>query len=532
MWFTTIILVQTLISLLLVLLRTKSTNKSLQKPPKRFREVVLDHLKTGRKLQFGWKTGSVRRELILNSRIPSNFSNTTTELKVTNPADKEILLKNLTVEGTSKRNSRIFGFFHPYCNAGGGGEKVLWKAVETTLKHDPNNIVVIYTGDKDVTVQAILDNVTKRFDYKLDTDRIVFIFLDNRKYVDSKTWPHFTLIGQAIGSIILSIEAGLKCPPDVWCDTMGYPFGYPWIYHMFRIPIVTYTHFPVISADMLTKLSQNMTLKNRFKYVYWKLFMAYYRHVGTYVSIGTTNSTWTNNHIKSIWNTTKTNIIFPPCSTEKLVDELSNTKSRRNEALCLAQYRSEKRHMLILTSFANFLKGKPNEPLKLVFIGSTRSEEDKQYVTRLETYAENLGIPDSLIEFKTDCSYEDIKYHLKTSTYGINAMWNEHFGIAVVEYLAAGLIPLVHASAGPLLDIVTKETGFFFRDASDPDFKLVKGSYPTLTQLFTQVNDLTNEEKKKRSDLGPILALKKFSDAKFDHDWATVVLDPLGKKTL
>lgn len=34
-------------------------------------------------------------------------------------------------------------------------------------------------------------------------------------------------------------------------------------------------------------------------------------------------------------------------------------------------------------------------------------------------------------------------------------MWNEHFGIAVVEYMASGLIPIVHASAGPLLDIVT-----------------------------------------------------------------------------
>ena len=33
-------------------------------------------------------------------------------------------------------------------------------------------------------------------------------------------------------------------------------------------------------------------------------------------------------------------------------------------------------------------------------------------------------------------------------------MIDEHFGITVVEFMAAGLIPLVHASAGPLLDIV------------------------------------------------------------------------------
>ena len=33
-------------------------------------------------------------------------------------------------------------------------------------------------------------------------------------------------------------------------------------------------------------------------------------------------------------------------------------------------------------------------------------------------------------------------------------MWNEHFGIGVVEYQAAGLISVVHDSGGPKRDIV------------------------------------------------------------------------------
>lgn len=50
-------------------------------------------------------------------------------------------------------------------------------------------------------------------------------------------------------------------------------------------------------------------------------------------------------------------------------------------------------------------------------------------------------------------------------------MVDEHFGITVVELMAAGLVPVVHASAGPLLDIVTplegKPTGFHARTAEE-----------------------------------------------------------------
>jgi alpha-1,2-mannosyltransferase len=43
-------------------------------------------------------------------------------------------------------------------------------------------------------------------------------------------------------------------------------------------------------------------------------------------------------------------------------------------------------------------------------------------------------------------------------------MWNEHFGISVVEMMAAGLITIAHRSGGPAMDIVVPhegvETGF------------------------------------------------------------------------
>ena len=41
----------------------------------------------------------------------------------------------------------------------------------------------------------------------------------------------------------------------------------------------------------------------------------------------------------------------------------------------------------------------------------------------------------------------------------LQQMWSEHFGIGVVEYLAAGLLPVCHDSGGPKMDILTEFEG-------------------------------------------------------------------------
>ena len=65
----------------------------------------------------------------------------------------------------------------------------------------------------------------------------------------------------------------------------------------------------------------------------------------------------------------------------------------------------------------------------------------------------------SLIAF---CSSIDLKTNNKNkqrASLGIHTMWMEHFGIGVVEYMAAGVIPVAHNSAGPKMDIVVEGTG-------------------------------------------------------------------------
>jgi hypothetical protein len=41
----------------------------------------------------------------------------------------------------------LLGFFHPFCNAGGGGERVIWTAVAYMQRLHPDVVSVVYTGD-------------------------------------------------------------------------------------------------------------------------------------------------------------------------------------------------------------------------------------------------------------------------------------------------------------------------------------------------------------------------------------------------
>ena len=58
----------------------------------------------------------------------------------------------------------VVGFFHPYCNAGGGGERVLWHSICALQKRYSFVRCIVYTGDdKTVKPDRILSNAQDRF---------------------------------------------------------------------------------------------------------------------------------------------------------------------------------------------------------------------------------------------------------------------------------------------------------------------------------------------------------------------------------
>ncbi len=93
---------------------------------------------------------------------------------------------------------------------------------------------------------------------------------------------------------------------------------------------------------------------------------------------------------------------------------------------------------------------------KLVLIGGCRNAEDEERVRDLKNLSSHLAV-DANVEFKVNLGFEELLREMGSGLIGLHTMWNEHFGIAVVEMLASGLITLAHRSGGPLMDIVVEE---------------------------------------------------------------------------
>ncbi|GKT86928.1 alpha-1,2-mannosyltransferase ALG11 [Colletotrichum tofieldiae] len=404
----------------------------------------------------------------------------------------------------------VVGFFHPFwcvdlrSNAGGGGERVLWAAIKTTQERYPNALCVVYTGDHEVNKQAMLARVKvclpntlpsfahahtmsqTRFNIDLHPPAVNFLYLSTRHLVLASTWPHFTLLGQSLGSVVLAWDAFKLLVPDIFIDTMGYAFSLGLCKLLFRrVPTCAYVHYPTISTDMLESLDPKSTtgtqgvnagkgvgLRGKVKRFYWKLFAALYSRVGSTVDVVMTNSTWTQGHVQRLWGPYRQAkarnypiaVNYPPCAVEELEEAVevseASEKKREKALVYIAQFRPEKNHTLIIQSFAEFLntQSEAAKGARLVLIGSVRDDHDSKRVYTLRLLVNELGIKDS-VEFHLDASWPEILDWLRRASVGVNGMWNEHFGIGVVEYQAAGLISVVHDSGGPKLDIVTKVDG-------------------------------------------------------------------------
>lgn len=82
------------------------------------------------------------------------------------PSSLALLFASRVVSRRAARR-RAVGFFHPYTNDGGGGERVLWCAVRAVQEERPDLDCAVYTGDQDASPDSLTARAIDRFGVKL-----------------------------------------------------------------------------------------------------------------------------------------------------------------------------------------------------------------------------------------------------------------------------------------------------------------------------------------------------------------------------
>uniref|UniRef100_A0A4W5NNT8 GDP-Man:Man(3)GlcNAc(2)-PP-Dol alpha-1,2-mannosyltransferase n=1 Tax=Hucho hucho TaxID=62062 RepID=A0A4W5NNT8_9TELE len=314
--------------------------------------------------------------------------------------------------------SPTVAFFHPYCNAGGGGERVCWCALRALQNSD------------------------------------------------------FHIPEEPMGSMFLGWEALTSFVPDLYMDSMGYAFTlyvhYPTV-STDMLSVVRKRNPRFNNADYI---STNPVLSTA-KVMYYCAFALIYCLAGSCSDVVKVNSTWTLGHILALWCVpSRTGVVYPPCDIRSflnmpLEDEVEGEiigDRNCHSIVSVGQFRPEKDHRLQIRAFQKLLERKwagPGwrESLRLVLISCCRNQEDEDRVLMLRGLCQELGVTDR-VEFKLNVSFEELKRELVDATIGLHTMWNEHFGIGI------NLIStiLLSSSAGPKLDIVVPyeggQTGF------------------------------------------------------------------------
>lgn len=377
------------------------------------------------------------------------------------------------VRGLPKLTKGTVAFFHPHADGGGGGERVLWCAVDA-LQHAAPHVRILIYARQGVTAEQLVQDASSRFNVKLRRP-IEVLGLQHVDLIAPEAYPRFTLIRQAWGSLLLGLEALRLMVPEVYIDTTGWAFPYP-IAKLAGSRVACYVHYPTVSTNMLGRVWSRQpmynndeavsgsSLRSLLKVLYYQAFAVVYGMAGACADAVMVNSSWTAGHVRQLWwSWEEPQLVYPPCDTSDLQSLPLDRRLKHLFLVSVAQFRPEKNHRLQLEAYAMAREQAAakdanwrNSPVlvsSLKMVGSCRGPDDEARLAQLQQYAQQLGIGDA-VEWHVNVPYAELKQLLGGAVGGLHTMLDEHFGISVVEYMAAGVIPIAHNSGGPRADIV------------------------------------------------------------------------------
>lgn len=211
---------------------------------------------------------------------------------------------------------------------------------------------------------------------------------------------------------------------------------------------IVYMHFPSFIPGFMYLYHPEKYLYNKFLRAYSKpleliaeTLIALFKSLD-YKPLILTNSRFSASIIERFLDV-KALVLYPPINVEKYLP-LSQNKSREDLVVTISRISPEK-NLSIVLEVAREVKN-----VKFVILGSIGLQS---YYLSLLKMLKTSKLEDR-VKIVTNAP-ENVKMEiLKRAKIYLHPMKYEHFGIAIVEAMASGLVPIVHRSGGPWTDIV------------------------------------------------------------------------------
>ena len=204
-------------------------------------------------------------------------------------------------------------------------------------------------------------------------------------------------------------------------------------YAAFAKPGIQYIHFP---ADLQPKPGRMKTIVNLYFAACDRLLGAKWTDASRNVTLA--NSRWTAAGIERLGEVSKPAVLYPPVLDP---GEGLPWSERDNTFLCIGRFHGSKRVELAM-DIVGRARAAALHGARLIIVGSA---VDHEYTSRIVRIAANHG---EWIDFCEDLSRDELNRLMGRSRYGIQAMENEHFGMATAEMTRAGMLVFAHDSGG------------------------------------------------------------------------------------
>ena len=205
-------------------------------------------------------------------------------------------------------------------------------------------------------------------------------------------------------------------------------------------------------------------------------------------------SNFTGEFVREKWGRESTTL-YPPCPVELYSD---THLPREDLVVTVGRISPEKRMEL----FLDIARALPR--VKFVIVGSLSLDRKAYYEALRASAPDNLSIVVSPLRMA--------KETLGRAKVYVHCAQNEHFGITIVEAMAAGCVPVVHDSGGPR-EIVSPDTGL---------------RWNSLNEAIEQISALIEDDRsRRRFSTTAVSNAKRFGPEEFESGLRKLILSIL-----